>query len=179
MPWGTARSSGVVCESWSCTTSGLDVSHAVSRESEGEGMPEDHACISPSSDCGACGSSAVVTSERVVVEVESDGRRCCCIRRASRVLVCVCGCGWVAGVLLEGEGKGEGEGACERCRSCCTAQSRGSVDGSANVSARRVGVRNATASLRSFRVAARASIMVLAVCVCVCGGLWGVLNNVK
>jgi hypothetical protein len=87
------------------------------------------------------------------------------------------------GVLLEGEGEGEGEGDCgchcegdcERCRSC-TAQSRGSVDGSVNASARRVGAREAKASLRSFRVAARASIMVLGTC-------WmrsmGVLNNVK
>jgi hypothetical protein len=68
----------------------------------------------------------------------------------------------VAGVLLEGD--------CERCRSC-TAQRRGSVEGSVNVSARRVGARKAKASLRSFRVAARASIMVLACWIAVYGGI--------
>jgi hypothetical protein len=124
--------------------------------------------MKPSSECGVGGSSAVVTSERVRVLVrvpswscvESDGRRCS--RRASCVWGDVgLGVWCVAGVLLEGEGD------CERCRSC-TLQSRGSVDGSVNVSARRVG---AKASLRSFRVAARASIMVLACWIAVYVGI--------
>jgi hypothetical protein len=118
------------------TTRGFVASHCGSRESSGDCIWRPHCAkgLKGSDEGGGC-SSAAVASERVSCREDSDGRRC----RRSLFESCV----FVAPI----------EGTCELVLRESAGQSHGSV----NWSERVVGVLKA--SLRSFRPAARASIL--------------------
>jgi len=131
-----AAEPGAALELW--RMSGVEGSHGCIRARSGGGGRELHAGIKPwkgdASDEGC--SSAAVASERVVRRDAScgDGLRACV-----RVRVCVCV--YVPSVRL---------GSCDRA---ATATATGHSHGSVNCSCAR------RASLRSFRCAARASIV--------------------